>query len=74
MAVVKVPQNSRLTVKVQTGVSAAGNPVYRQRTFNNIKPGASDSDVYAIGQALAGLQIHALKSVSRVDDATLANQ
>lgn len=74
MAVAKVPQSSRLTMKVQTGVSASGSPVYRQRSFNNLKPAASDSDVYAVGQALAGLQIHTLASVTRVDDATLENQ
>jgi len=40
MAVVKVPQSGKVVLKVQTGVSATGSPVYRLRTFANIRPGA----------------------------------
>lgn len=74
MAIVKLPQATRLVFKVQTGLNTAGNPVYRQRTYRNVKTTAVDSDVYAIGQALAGLQLHPLASIVRLDEGELANQ
>ncbi|QJW49175.1 DUF1659 domain-containing protein [bacterium BFN5] len=74
MAIVKVPQSSRLIVTVRTGVSAAGTAVFRQRSFNNLKPDAADSDVHAVGLALGGLQLYPVEDVSRIDDAQLMDQ
>ncbi|MEN6414803.1 MAG: DUF1659 domain-containing protein [Veillonellales bacterium] len=74
MAVNKVAQSTRLVVKVQTGTNAAGNPVYRQRSFTNTKASAADSDVYAIGQGLGSLQKYPVISISRLDENTLVNQ
>lgn len=74
MAVVKMPQSGKLVLKVQTGVNASGNPVYRARTFANIKPGAADGDVFAIAEGLAGLQKNKLVDVVRQDVNNLVNQ
>ncbi len=74
MAVVKIPQASKLAIKVQTGVNAAGNPVYKVRSLQNLKPAAADSDVYAIGEGLAGLQKDPVSSVARVDESNLINE
>jgi hypothetical protein len=61
-------------VKVQTGLSATGSPVYRTRAFRNLKPGAAEADVFDVGQALAGLQQHPVSSIGRVDEGDLMNQ
>lgn len=74
MAVVKMPQSGKLVLKVQTGVSTNGNPVYRARTFANIKPGAPDSDVFAVAEGLAGLQKHTLVDIVRQDLNNLVSQ
>ncbi|SDF79387.1 DUF1659 domain-containing protein [Sporolituus thermophilus] len=74
MATVKLPQASRLVIKVQTGLNAAGNPIYKQRAFRNVKAGATDADVHAVGLALAGLQKHQVAGVLRVDEGELVNQ
>ncbi|WP_425058516.1 hypothetical protein SCACP_31730 [Sporomusa carbonis] len=74
MAVVKVPQSGKVVLKVQTGVSATGSPVYRLRTFANIRPGAADSDVFAVAGGLAGLQQHTLVDVVRQDVSNLVNE
>jgi len=73
MAVNKVPQSSRLTITVQTGVSASNQPAYRQRIYKNVKSSAADSDVYAIGQGLAKLQKYPVMSISRLDEVALVN-
>lgn len=74
MAVTKVPQATKLVVKIQTGVNTNGNPVYRLRSFMNVKPGAADADIHAIGQALAGLQKYPAVNIARVDEGNLMNQ
>ncbi|SDD77995.1 DUF1659 domain-containing protein [Sporomusa acidovorans] len=74
MAVVKMPQSGKMILKVQTGVNAAGNPVFRLRTFNNIKASAADADVFAVAQGLAGLQKHTLVDTVRQDLNSLVNQ
>lgn len=73
MAVNKVPQNSKLVIKVETGLNAAGNPVYRQRTYTNLKASAADADVYAIGEGLAGLQKYPASNIYRTDENELVN-
>lgn len=73
MAVGKLPQNSKLVIKVQTGVNTKGTPVYRQRTYANIKASAADADIYAIGNSLSGLQKYPAGSISRVDENELVN-
>jgi len=74
MAVSKVPQTSRLAIKVQTGVNTAGNPVYRQRSFANIKTAAADSDVFAVAQGIAGLQKDLVSGFSRIDEGDLVSE
>ena len=74
MAVTKAPQTTKLVVKVQTGLNAAGNPVYRLRSFANVKSGAADSDVYAVGLGLASLQKYPAVNVARIDEANLISQ
>ena len=74
MAVTKVPQTTKLVVKVQTGLNAAGNPVYKMRSFANVKPAAADSDIHAIGLGLAGLQKYPPVNVARIDEGNLISQ
>jgi hypothetical protein len=74
MAVIKVPQSGKVVLKVQTGVSATGTPVTRLRTFANIKPGAVDSDVFAVAEGLGSLQKHTVVDVIRQDVNNLINQ
>ncbi|WP_371372092.1 DUF1659 domain-containing protein [Sporomusa aerivorans] len=74
MAVVKMPQSGKLVIKVQTGVNAAGSPVYRLRTFANIKPDAADSDIFAVAEGLISLQKYALVDIVRQDLNNLVSQ
>lgn len=74
MAVVKTPESSKLTIKVQTGTNAAGQAVYRTRTYTNVKAAAADSDVFAVAQGIGSLQIYSVHSIDRVDDSILVNQ
>lgn len=71
MAVNAFPVQTTLQVVVQTGVSAAGEPVLKTRSYRNVKVEALDADVYEIGQVLAGLQAHPVNAIQRVNEIDL---
>lgn len=74
MAVVKVVQSTTLVVKCQTGTNAAGNPVYANRSFTNVKNGTADADLYAVGLGLSGLMKYPTVAIERRDLNNLVNQ
>lgn len=71
MAVSKVPANSVLRLQLRVGVDANGSPVYRNRSLNNVKPAATDQDLFDVANALAALQEYPLNGISRIDGAQL---
>lgn len=71
MAVSAIPLISRLQLRLRVGYDGGGNPILRTRSYSNIKPAASHEDLFNTGQALAGLQEHALEIIRRVDEVEL---
>lgn len=71
MAVVKTLTNSVLRIQLHTGVNTEGDPIYRNRSFSNVKANALDQDLFDVADVLAGLQQHTLVAVMRVDNAQL---
>ncbi|QDR81976.1 DUF1659 domain-containing protein [Sporomusa termitida] len=74
MAVVKTPQSGKVVLKVQTGVSETGSPVFKLRTYTNIRSEATDDDIFAVAAGLGSLQQHTLVEIVRQDINTLINQ
>lgn len=74
MAVTKVPGSSVLRLELQVGVNQSGNPVFRNKSLNNVKPGAADQALYDVAVALAGLQEYPLNGVSRIDGGQLIEE
>ncbi|MFY9312191.1 MAG: DUF1659 domain-containing protein, partial [Tepidanaerobacteraceae bacterium] len=48
MAVVATPLNSSLRIIVETGFDEEGKPIYRTRTYNNVKTAVSDEDLMSV--------------------------
>ena len=65
MAVTANAKDSVLVVTYQTGLSATGSPILRQRSFPNVKIEALDQDVYDVAQALYSLQQYPVTGVRR---------
>ena len=74
MAVVKVPQSNRIQLKVQTGISASGAPVYAYRNLNNVKTSAPDESMYDVATSLATLQSRTLVAISTVATSNLVEE
>jgi len=71
MAVIRNPQTGSIGIKVQSGLNAVGQPQYKTLHYSNVKAGASDQDVFAIGVALGGLQTYPVDSISRTETSEL---
>jgi hypothetical protein len=71
MAVISTALGSRLSLVVQTGTDAQGNPELKTRTYNRVKASSTDDAVYQMATILAGLQKHPLYGVSRVNEVSL---
>ena len=74
MAVVKTPQESRIGIKVANGTSASGAAQYKTLRFSNVKPTATDQDMYDVAVSLSGLMASALVEIVRTDEANLTSE
>jgi hypothetical protein len=71
MAVNVIPVSARLQLRLNTGLDENFNPVYRTRSFSNVKPAAGNEDLFELAQAIGGLQTHNLEAVRRLDEVEL---
>ena len=67
MPVSSVPQISRFVLILQVGTELDGNPILKNRIYQNVKAEATDQDVFDVGQALASLQNYPLYMTERID-------
>ena len=71
MSVIAVPISARLQLRLNTGLDENMNPVYRTRSYSNVKPGAGNEDLHGLAHELGSLQVHTVDAVRRVDEVEL---
>ncbi len=74
MAVNAVPISARLQLRLNTGLDEDLNPIYRTRSYSNVKPGADNEDLFELAHEIGGLQVHTLEAVRRVDEVELEEE
>ncbi len=74
MAVTAIPVGTRLTLRLNTGLDENLNPVYRNRTWRNVKPSASHANLHALAEEIGALQVHNVEAVRRVDENELEEE
>ena len=74
MAVVKTPQNSRIGIVIANGVSSTGAEQVKTLRFSNVKPTATDQDMFDVAVSLSGLMASALVEIVRTDEANLTSE
>ena len=55
MAVTKSIQTASLTIEVQSGTDAAGDPTYSKKSFSNVKTDAAPQNVFDVANAIKGV-------------------
>lgn len=73
MAVNNVAQGTVVSIKVQAGTNAAGNPTFKNLRFSGVKVSATNDDLYAIASGLGGLQSHLVFAIERIDTGDLVS-
>lgn len=71
MAVTSTVKRTRLQLKMNTGNDDKGKAIIRSKTYSNIKVNALDENIYGVGLALAGLQMHPVDIIQRLNDVEL---
>ncbi len=67
-------KSSQLRLVLNIGMDDEGNPIFRYKNFNNVKPEATADSLYAIASSFAALQTHGLYEVVRNDSSTLSEE
>jgi hypothetical protein len=66
MPVMSTATETSVRIVVQTGLDGKDNPILKNRTFNKVKPSATDEAVFAVAKALSDLQKDTLQGIERV--------
>lgn len=59
--------DSQLKLVFNTGVDGEGNPIFKSKSFRNVKVTASTDGLYAVAQSLIDLQQYPVTSIERND-------
>ena len=62
--------SNKLQVRSNYGM-VDGKEVIKSKTYSNLKETAVDDDIYAVAQALAGLQTPAMEDVIKIESTLL---
>lgn len=65
MSIISSGVETELVVRYQTGTTAEGSPVFRQKTFAGLKMDVTDEDLYEVASTLFALLEYPLVSVTR---------
>lgn len=74
MAVTAIPVGTRFTLRLNTGLDENLNPVYRNRSFSNVKPTASHAHLHDLAQEFGSLQVHTVELIRRLDENELESE
>lgn len=72
MAVAAI-KDSQLRLVFQVGLDEKGEMIYKNKNYNNIKPSSTADQLYAVAQAITGLQSQALADIERNDKHLLSS-
>ncbi len=72
MAVISTPNASAVKIKFDHGTDLNGDRVIKTKTYSSVKSGASNENIMAVVNAIAGLQEHTLSGTNRVDNTSLS--
>lgn len=61
-----------LTLNIEDGVTAAGTPKTKARTYSGIKEAATADNIHAAGEALGGLMKKTVQSINITEKAEIA--
>lgn len=74
MPLTVIPIGSRLQLRLNTGLDENFHPIFRTRSYSNVKHAAANADLHELAQEIGSLQEHTIDSVRRVDEVELSDE
>jgi hypothetical protein len=59
--------SSKLQIRFEVGIDGDGKPIYKTKSYTNVKESATADQLYPVAEALASLSNNTLDSVKRND-------
>ncbi|WP_141432382.1 DUF1659 domain-containing protein [Bacillus sp. 03113] len=63
--------DTKLRITFETGLNEKGEPIFKAKTFSNIKKEATADQLYSVAQAIASISAYTLSSIERNDSLDL---
>ena len=63
MAIVAIPLSKAVQLRLNTGLDAEFNPIYKTRSWRGVKNTASNANIYAIADGIGSLQEHTVDEI-----------
>ena len=73
MAVNKVINGTSLTIEVQKGTDAAGDPLYTKKSFSNLRNDVDEQNAYDVAEAIKSVLEASTRSTSLIVSSELVN-
>ncbi|KGX86903.1 DUF1659 domain-containing protein [Pontibacillus litoralis] len=58
-------KHSQLQLVLENGIDSKGNPVFKNKNFNNVKTDATADQLFTVANALGSLQQHSIMEIER---------
>lgn len=68
-----VMKDTKLKLSFETGMNDKGEPIYKTKTYSNIKMDAEPEELSRVAQVLGGLCEHPLTGVEKLDNFEIVN-
>ncbi len=68
MAVTKTAVGTRMVIRMNEGLDENFDPIYRNHGWSNVKPAATDQNVFDLAEELADLSEHTTSVIRRIDE------
>lgn len=68
-----VIKDTKLRLSFETGINDKGEPIYKSKTYSNIKKDSTPDELSRAAQALGGLCEHPLTGVKKLDNFEIVN-
>ncbi len=73
MAVNRVINGTSLTIEVQKGTDAAGDPLYTKKSFSNLRNDVDEQNAYDVAEAIKSVLEASTRSTSLIVSSELVN-
>lgn len=74
MAVIATELESKVKLTFNAGNDEDGNAIIKSKTFSRVKSDATDDNIYAVANGIAGLQEYPVNTIRKFEEYDLIEQ